>query len=41
MALVVGTDTYISVADAKTMAPTLKREEGADFASLTDQEVEN
>lgn len=39
MALTVGTDTYISVADAKLMAPALG-EEGLEFSELTDAEVE-
>ena len=39
MALTVGTDSYITVADAKTLAPKLS-EEGKDFATLTDAEVE-
>ena len=39
MALTVGTDSYITVADAKTLAPKLS-EEGKDFATLSDAAVE-
>ncbi len=39
MTITVGTDTYISVADAKTLADKLS-EEGEDFAASTDEEVE-
>ncbi len=39
MALTVGTDTYITAADAKTLAPKLS-EEGKDFATLSDAVIE-